>query len=309
MSKIEYCREDPIFRLRTPLLFAHRGGALEVPESTKKAFCYAFDVGTDVLELDVQLTKDGKFVLWHGPSLENVRISGQPDNPSKRHKNRRKIQHFLWDELCEKAWVANPGVKNLAKVKKDPDRHLMLFSDFLRDEEFKDKPINIELKGTFEPCADEKRPGLTQNLKLFTEILKTDPERKMVIVSLHHRFIKKFRELTGDAYCTGLSFREQLYLRLSMNIEKKNRALETSYDTYISSKRIVDNIREKGGSTYVFVTRFPFIPALDKHENIDEAAVFGILDRGVDGIMTDRPGAMRGIIDQWKQMVPLRRRR
>lgn len=34
----------------------------------------------DVLELDVQLTRDGQFVAWHGPNLDNVRIWGKISN-------------------------------------------------------------------------------------------------------------------------------------------------------------------------------------------------------------------------------------
>jgi glycerophosphoryl diester phosphodiesterase len=69
---MELRRSDPIFQMKTPLLFAHRGGAREFPESTKEAFRKAYDLGTDVLELDVQLTKDKKIVVWHGPKLDNV---------------------------------------------------------------------------------------------------------------------------------------------------------------------------------------------------------------------------------------------
>jgi len=64
-----FSRIDPIFKLKTPILFAHRGGVLEAPESTARAFRYALDVAkADVLELDVQMTRDGRFVVWHGRS-------------------------------------------------------------------------------------------------------------------------------------------------------------------------------------------------------------------------------------------------
>jgi glycerophosphoryl diester phosphodiesterase len=90
MSRIE-----PIFGLQTPLIFAHRGGAREVPESTRKGFAHAKEIAkVDVLELDVQLTKDGEFVVWHGPKLDNVRIKGQDDKPSKRERRKRKFTNI-----------------------------------------------------------------------------------------------------------------------------------------------------------------------------------------------------------------------
>ena len=92
---IEYFRKDPIFKLETPLLFAHRGGAREMPESTVKGFTHALETAkTDVLELDVQLTKDGEFVVWHGPELNNVRIECESDRPIERPRDRKKIYHF-----------------------------------------------------------------------------------------------------------------------------------------------------------------------------------------------------------------------
>ena len=68
-----HCRKDPIFKRKTPLLFAHRGGAGEAPESTEEAFRKAVENRADVLELDVSLTLDGEIVVWHGPGLKNVR--------------------------------------------------------------------------------------------------------------------------------------------------------------------------------------------------------------------------------------------
>ena len=79
---------DTVFkqdRLYRPLLFAHRGGRLEAPESSVKAFQYAIeDAGADVLEIDVQLTADGKFVVWHGPELENVCVKPNPSLSRKK---------------------------------------------------------------------------------------------------------------------------------------------------------------------------------------------------------------------------------
>jgi len=309
MSKIQYCRIDPFFGRPTPLLFAHRGGAREVPESTRMGFRHAIEVGADVLEADVQLTKDGEFVLWHGPELDNVRISGQPDKPSDRDEDQRKIYDYAWKDLHEQAWVADPYVKDLSPreidltgVPDDPNRWLMRFSDFLHDPEFKDIPINIELKKSFKYHISQTQRGLKDNLKLFLNILSQDTDRKMVVVSLHDDYIEEFRNLTKGHPPTALSLKEQLLFWLPWNsVELENRALETTYDEYISSEKVVKELRKNGGATYVFITKFFLVPALDKNEKIDEQAIFKILDRGVDGIMTDRPKVLRNMIDRWKE--------
>jgi len=300
-------RSDPIFHEETPLLFAHRGGALEVPESTVRGFNHAVGkkAKADVLELDVQLTGDGEFVVWHGPELDNVRLEVENDRPKERPRKRKKIYHFAWDELDGQAWVADPDVKKLKEedidllnVPKDSDRCLLLLSDFL--ELFPDKPLNIEMKKSFKRNIDDtNRRGLRDNIKAFTDILNNDPgSRTKVVVSAYDDYIDEFRELNGDKFPTGLSVKEQLTLQF-FDMDMRNRALETSYDKRLSSERIIEKVREAGGATFVFLTGFGFLlPAIDD-EIPDDEAIFEVLDRGVDGIMTDRPESLRSIINRW----------
>ncbi len=47
------------------LNIAHRGGAGLRPENTRAAFAHAIELGCDGGELDVQLTRDGKVVVFH----------------------------------------------------------------------------------------------------------------------------------------------------------------------------------------------------------------------------------------------------
>lgn len=56
-----------------PLLIAHRGGAQLAPENTLYAFRRALDWwGADLLELDVQPTRDGEVVVFHDATLERT---------------------------------------------------------------------------------------------------------------------------------------------------------------------------------------------------------------------------------------------
>ncbi len=51
------------------LLAAHRGGALLWPENSLLAFRNAIALGSDLLEMDAHLTKDGEVVVIHDPVL------------------------------------------------------------------------------------------------------------------------------------------------------------------------------------------------------------------------------------------------
>lgn len=61
-----------------PLQIAHRGGAGLWPENTMAAFRRAIAAGTDGIELDVHLTKDGQLVVHHDESLKPA-IARGPD--------------------------------------------------------------------------------------------------------------------------------------------------------------------------------------------------------------------------------------
>lgn len=57
-------------------IVAHRGASALAPENTMAAFFKALELGVDVIETDVRLTRDHQFVLSHDDNLS--RLAGQP---------------------------------------------------------------------------------------------------------------------------------------------------------------------------------------------------------------------------------------
>ena len=55
-----------------PTIQAHRGASAYRPENTLEAFSLAIEQGSDCIELDVHLTKDGYIVVAHDERLERV---------------------------------------------------------------------------------------------------------------------------------------------------------------------------------------------------------------------------------------------
>jgi len=296
-----YRRIDPIFEMVTPLLFAHRGGAKEVPESTVRGFHHAKRVGTDVFEIDIQLTRDEQMVVWHGPSLDNVRLAGEENRKTTR--SRTDIGDYDWSELRDKAWVADPGTGKdlLNDVPKESDRHLLLFEEFLRL--FPTATLNVEMKECFRP----------HHLKEFISVLnRNNPERVKVVASNRNEsLLREFRTQTGGRFATNLPFRSLLGCRLIAGIgllrflNLNQRGLELPHQRILSPKSMIEQVRAAGGGTYVFLTRIPFFKSLDAEPNHpDRQSLFAILDRGVDGIMTDRPAHVRELMDRWIALHP-----
>jgi glycerophosphoryl diester phosphodiesterase len=51
-------------------LQAHRGGRGETTEESLRAFAKAIELGVSTLELDIAVTKDGQPLVWHDPTIE-----------------------------------------------------------------------------------------------------------------------------------------------------------------------------------------------------------------------------------------------
>lgn len=71
------------------LAFAHRGGALEAPENTLKAFDYASGLGYAYIETDAYATRDGVLVSFHDDRLDRVTTS------------KGKIEDLAWSDLSQ----------------------------------------------------------------------------------------------------------------------------------------------------------------------------------------------------------------
>src|SRR5690606_31072565 len=61
-----------VLEAERPLAFAHRGGARLFPENTLAAFEGAFELGCTTIELDLRLTRDGKLVVLHDPTVDRT---------------------------------------------------------------------------------------------------------------------------------------------------------------------------------------------------------------------------------------------
>lgn len=305
-------REDPFFRIPTPVLFAHRGGAGEEPESTPRAFRHAALVaGADVFEIDIQASKDPEIVVWHGPLLENVHngtsLLGKTDIRDLSFRR----------ELEGRAWVVHPDFPG--ELEKSPDRLLLTLEEFLNfveilERELKEKGrprtlhLNIELK---------KGHGIDREWgplwgRLF-RLLDSQPERRgIILASADQRLLSAIRGQmagrSGRIYPTNLSYREQLTFRHLMaptftsllfragslifrpeDPPEGPYAFETYYK--LASKKLVENVISDKCAFHVFLTSFGlFFPPADCGKDAQlEKVLNKLLEAGVDGIMTDYP--------------------
>jgi glycerophosphoryl diester phosphodiesterase len=63
---------NPWLRPIRPLVIAHRGHSLEVPENTTLAYRRAIELGAEMIEADVNISRDGQLVMMHDATLDRT---------------------------------------------------------------------------------------------------------------------------------------------------------------------------------------------------------------------------------------------
>lgn len=63
---------NPWLREHRPLSVAHRGHSIAYPENTLEAYHKAIELGVEMIECDVNITRDGKLVMMHDITLERT---------------------------------------------------------------------------------------------------------------------------------------------------------------------------------------------------------------------------------------------
>lgn len=64
--------------MRKPLVIAHRGDSAHRPENTLASFASALELGAELVELDVQLTRDASVVVIHDETLDRTTTGRGP---------------------------------------------------------------------------------------------------------------------------------------------------------------------------------------------------------------------------------------
>jgi glycerophosphoryl diester phosphodiesterase len=64
--------KNPWLREYRPMSVAHRGHSIAYPENTLEAFRKAIELGVEMIECDVNITRDGKLVMMHDSTLDRT---------------------------------------------------------------------------------------------------------------------------------------------------------------------------------------------------------------------------------------------
>jgi glycerophosphoryl diester phosphodiesterase len=129
------------------LTFAHQGGAREAPSSTLLALRRAVAAGADALELDVHATLDGELVVCHDPTVDRT-TDGAGSIAAMTLEELRRLDNAYWWVPGE---VAAPGRARAEYVARgrapaDPGLRIATLREVL--EEFPGVLLNLDIKQT-----------------------------------------------------------------------------------------------------------------------------------------------------------------
>jgi len=105
---------------RPPLVIAHRGASGYLPEETIEAYTRAIELGADVIEMDLIMTKDGVLITRHDPNLAiNTDVASHPEFASR--KKTMKV-----DGETQTGWFSQDftlaEIKTLGAISTDAER-------------------------------------------------------------------------------------------------------------------------------------------------------------------------------------------
>jgi glycerophosphoryl diester phosphodiesterase len=186
---------------KTPLDIAHQGGGDEFPSNTMYAFQRALQVGADMLELDVGVTKDGQVVVMHDTTVDRT-TNGHGTVASFTLKQLRKLDAAYWFSGGGNAYRHDRArsayrLRGVATGKRRPpkgftaaDFRVPTLNEVLRA--FPHTPINVEIKGRTK--AEALAEYLT-NADALARTLKSTKRRDIIVVSFKQEAVDRFHQL------------------------------------------------------------------------------------------------------------------
>lgn len=258
--------------LPQPAVFAHRGGAKLWPENTLFAFRHAWELGVDVLELDVHGTKDGAVVVIHDETVDRT-TNGQG---AVRDLTLAEIQ-----ALDAGYWFTTDGGKTY------PYRGQGIRIPTLEEvfDAFPDARFNIEIKSNDPPIV-----------ATVADLIERKGLQDRVIVGSFKQDISDEIRLRMPHVATFASEGEVRSFWIWQNL-RLARAWRTVPDTL----QVPPSYTIKGYRVSVVTPRFVRAAhnlgiRVDVWTIDDPAEMARLLEMGVDGIMSDRPDILVNVL-------------
>lgn len=246
-----------------PRVVAHRGDSAHFPENTLPSFESACNMGVDVIETDVHLSKDGHLVIWHDPTLQrNTNGSGSVEEHTLEELKLLDAAYTFTTDGGKTFPFRGKGVQLCTlqeALKKCPTMR-----------------FNVDLKS--------KNPAIVD---AFIKVIQNEQARRRVVAASFHLSNLKLLRKKEPRIQTSITTREvavllalqKLHLLPKKMTEKSKVIFQVpvrQWGIEVITKQFVEVMHERGAIIQVWTIN-------------EETEMRRLLGLGVDSIMTDRP--------------------
>lgn len=253
---------------RRVLNYAHQGGAKEAPSSTLYAMNRALSVGAHALEMDVHATSDGELVVCHDATVDATTNGSGAIAGLTLDEVRRLDNAAAWPDLAGRAPDERSlGVATLREV-------LECFPDTI---------LNLDIKQTGPDVVPYEEP-LAAMLREFGRV------DDVIVASFLDQATDRFSSFAPEVPTSaGTMATAEFWKAVQEGTTPppmRHVALQVPAfygTTVVVDRRFVDVAHDMGVAVHVWT--------------IDEAGEMErLLALGVDGIITDRPSVLAGVL-------------
>jgi glycerophosphoryl diester phosphodiesterase len=260
----------PYFYRPTPVILGHRGAAGVAPENTLVAFERGLADGAHIIESDIHVTRDGVPVLIHDPDLDRT-TSGSGPVLEQTFADLQTLDagcSFRLDH-GEEAPYAGQGIR-VPSVRE-------------AFESFPDAPFNFEIKTKARDVIDS----------VLTLIQEFDREERTLLVAGEDPIQASLRQAlaeSGIRPALGASLGDivDIVRGASEGQAHSSDSMAIQIPLHFGENRLVTpdliaHCRAYGVQIHVWTIN-------------DPGVMSELLDQGIDGIVTDRPDIMAGLV-------------
>lgn len=229
-------------------IWAHRGASAYAPENTLEAFRLAVEQQADGVELDVQLTKDGKVVVIHDETIDRV-SSGQGYVKDYTLKELKKMSFNKLHPEYQGAKI--PTLKEVLELLKPTDL-----------------TVNIELKTGIVPYKGIEK-------KVLKLVKKMGMEDRVIYSSFYHPSLLKIKKLNPEAK-TGILYSDG-WVRVPSYAKELGVDAIHPATWHMQAPKLLEKAKKKGLAVHVWTVNDP-----DLMKSLAEQGVDAIITNNPD---------------------------
>ena len=290
--------DNPWRKTDQTLISAHRGGANLNPENTEMAFDYVINetTYTDIVEIDIRVTKDNELVIIHDDSINRTGIKGEVDND-----NLLLINDLTYDELVQYNLGVNfekDGVKPYENLTtKEADEKgltIMKFEEFLiKYQSSRYFRLLLEIK-------DSKELGV-RAVDMAEEIIAkyANWDDRIMIISFTSGVVEHVIENYPGRYVAGMGY--GMVPQLAGSLLALDSLFKSDYQSIQTSMEV------KAGPISLNCATKRFVNSAHKRNQCvaywtidDEEDMKYLISIGADVITTDNPDVLARVVGKIK---------